>query len=104
MEHEVLILRLRELAEWAEANQWDVPLSLADNLREAADALEKLTNPMTIDELGLSTRAYGGLWRWNIRLVREVANLSAEDLAKIPGIGRGTAQEIIEKVKEVYGK
>lgn len=104
METERLIARLRELAEWAEGMIWEVPITLPDDLKAAADALEKLTSPMTIDELGLSTRAYSGLYRWNVRLVRDVAKMSAEQLVKIPGIGRGAAQEILEKVKEVYGR
>lgn len=36
-----LINRLRELAEWAEANIWEVPIDLPDALKEAADALEQ---------------------------------------------------------------
>ena len=35
-----LIARLRELADYAEPREWDLPLDLADVLREAADALE----------------------------------------------------------------
>lgn len=36
-----LIKTLREHAEWAEANQWEVPITLSDDLMEAADELEK---------------------------------------------------------------
>ena len=104
MSVEALIARLREHAEWADAEIWDVPITLPDDLRAAADKLERATNPMTIDELGLSTRAYSGLFRWNLKLVREVAKLSEEQLLKIPGIGKGAAQEIMEKIKEVYGR
>lgn len=43
MTKEELISRLREHAEWAEANIWEVPISLPDDLREAADAIEELT-------------------------------------------------------------
>lgn len=102
MSHEVLISRIRALAAWAEENQWDVPISMPETLKEAADLIEKVTSPMTIDELGLSTRAYSGLYRWGLRLVRDVGKLSQEQLLRIPGIGKGAAQEIIEKVKEVY--
>ena len=35
-----LIARLRELADYADPREWDLPLDLADVLREAADALE----------------------------------------------------------------
>lgn len=36
-----LITELRELAEWADANIWEVPINLPDVLRQAADELEK---------------------------------------------------------------
>lgn len=36
-----LIAELREEADWAEANLWDVPIMLPDHLRQAADELEK---------------------------------------------------------------
>lgn len=38
-----LIERLREYAEWARANEWEVPLCMGDSLEEAADAIETLT-------------------------------------------------------------
>lgn len=38
---EGLIATLREYAEWAEANIYYVPLPLPDDLRAAADMLEK---------------------------------------------------------------
>ena len=101
---EVLISRLREHAEWAEEIIWTVPITLPDDLRAAADALEQMTNPTTIEELGLSTRAYSSLYRWNLRFLRDVAKLTEAELLKIPGIGKGAAQEILEKVKEVYGR
>ena len=104
MENEVLISKLREYAEWAEGFCWDVPIDLPETLKAAAGLLEKLTDPMGIEELGLSVRAYNGLYRWNLRLVREVAKLNEDELLKVPGIGRGTAKEIMKKIKEVYGR
>lgn len=104
MTNEALIESLREYAEWAETNIREVPINLPDVLNRAAEVIEAATNPMGIEELGLSVRAYNGLYRWNLRLVREVAKMDEAALVKIPGIGRGTAKEIIEKVKEVYGK
>ena len=38
---ENLIERLKELAEYAEPREWDLPLDLADVLRVAAEELEK---------------------------------------------------------------
>lgn len=35
-----LITELRELAEWADANIWEVPINLPDVLRQAADELD----------------------------------------------------------------
>lgn len=36
-----LIKELHETAEWADANLWDVPITLPDILREAADTIER---------------------------------------------------------------
>ena len=36
-----LIEALREDAEWADANIWEVPITLPDHLRQAADELEE---------------------------------------------------------------
>lgn len=102
MKNEVLIAKLREYAEWAEANIWEVPITLPDVLKEAADFIEKAANPATIDELGLSVRSYNALYRWNVRLVRDLAKLDEAALVKIPGIGKGAAKEIMEKLKEAY--
>lgn len=40
MTSEELAVRLREHAEWAEANIWEVPITLPDDLRAAADVIE----------------------------------------------------------------
>ena len=40
MEIMELIKELREDAEWAEANEWEVPIMLSDHLRMAADIIE----------------------------------------------------------------
>lgn len=34
--------RLREHAEWAAANEWETPITLGDDLAQAADAIDKL--------------------------------------------------------------
>lgn len=100
MRNDVLIARLREEAAWAEANIWEVPITLPDDLRAAADALEAVSDPTGIDELGLSVHAYNALYRRGIRLMREAAKLTEKELVEIPGIGVRTAQEIMEKLKE----
>ena len=35
-----LVKALREHAEWAEGNQWETPITLGDDLTEAADRVE----------------------------------------------------------------
>ena len=35
-----LVNALREHAEWAEGNQWETPITLCDDLEEAADLIE----------------------------------------------------------------
>ena len=39
--HEEIAETLREYAEWADANIYEVPLRLPDDVRAAADMLEK---------------------------------------------------------------
>ena len=38
-----LVNALREHAEWAEGNQWETPITLGDDLVEAADLIEAQT-------------------------------------------------------------
>ena len=40
MKDQELVNALREHAEWAEGNQWETPITLCDDLAEAADRLE----------------------------------------------------------------
>ena len=40
MRDQDLVNALREHAEWAEGNQWETPITLGDDLTEAADQLE----------------------------------------------------------------
>lgn len=40
MNDQDLVNALREHAEWAEGNQWETPITLCDDLTEAADRLE----------------------------------------------------------------
>ena len=40
MNDQDLVNSLREHAEWAEGNQWETPITLCDDLAEAADRLE----------------------------------------------------------------
>lgn len=38
-DYEGSVKSLRENAEWADGNVWEVPIMLPDNLRQAADAM-----------------------------------------------------------------
>ena len=38
-----LLTRLSDLAEWADANEYEVPINLGDTLREAAEEIKRLT-------------------------------------------------------------
>ena len=40
MKDQELINALREHAEWARANEWETPITLGDDLAEAADRIE----------------------------------------------------------------
>ncbi len=40
MRDQELVNKLREHAEWAQANEWETPITLGDNLTEAADRIE----------------------------------------------------------------
>ena len=40
MRDQNLVNALREHAEWAEGNQWETPITLGDDLTEAADLIE----------------------------------------------------------------
>lgn len=39
-----LVNALREHAEWAQANEWETPITLCDDLAKAADLIERLTD------------------------------------------------------------
>ena len=42
MTNKELVEKLREHADWADANEWEAPITLGDDLRAAADALEAM--------------------------------------------------------------
>lgn len=47
MKDSELIKRLRENAEWCDANEWEIPICMGDDQREAANRLEALTTSST---------------------------------------------------------
>lgn len=44
MKDQELVKALREHAEWAQANEWETPITLGDDLTEAADRIEAQAN------------------------------------------------------------
>ena len=56
-ERKNLIANLREHAQWAEANEWETPITLSDNLKEAADLIEQ--QAAKIDELKNAVKVLG---------------------------------------------
>lgn len=56
---------------------------------------------MKIEELNLSCRSYNCLKRNFIHTVEPLMGKSHEDLMNMPGVGWGTATEIITKVRAV---
>ena len=55
---------------------------------------------MTLEDLELSARAYGALYRHGILRVEDAAALTLEELAKIPGMGGKTAAEVFTKARK----
>lgn len=48
MTDQELIRALREHAEWAQANEWEVPITLGDDLKDAADRLERMSEALGV--------------------------------------------------------
>ena len=42
----ILVAALREDAEWAHENEWETPITLGDNLEDAADLIESLSTQL----------------------------------------------------------
>lgn len=58
--------RLHEHAEWARGNEWETPLCLADDLKAATDAIERLKSELTQEKID------------NTNLIGELATVTAE--------------------------
>lgn len=58
--NEELTARLREYAEWAEGNIWEVPIMLPDHLKQAADEIETMRRDLRecVNELCLHCGSY----------------------------------------------
>ena len=58
-----LVNALREHAEWAERNRWETPITLGDDLEEAADRLENQNAHIAALQQGIE-KLRGQLPRW----------------------------------------
>lgn len=59
-----LVEALREDAEWAHANEWEIPITLGDHLREAADMIEHLDEENAgLDILLTSAQSAAETWQ-----------------------------------------
>ena len=54
-----------------------------------------------LDELALSPRAYGALYRHGYRYAGELRELTVDDLERIPGMGPVTAREVYNIVRDL---
>ena len=68
-----------------------------ERVEESPDLKKLATN---IDSLGLSARSYNCLDRSNIKLIGEIALMSANDLKNVKNLGKKSYDEIVEKVQE----
>lgn len=50
MTNEELIRTLWEYADWADGEEWEVPIMLADHLRQAAEKLEQVSRWISVAE------------------------------------------------------
>lgn len=64
MKDQELVNALREHAEWARANEWETPITLGDDLAEAADQLENQNAHITALQKEIE-KLRAQLPRWN---------------------------------------
>ena len=80
-----LVNALREHAEWAEANEWETPITLGDDLAEAAGRIE--AQAKEIEKL-----------RGQNKQLREAAALVAKESAEL--LERNYVMSIVEDVRK----
>ena len=86
------VLEMREKGADPTTAQEQTPSSSAGDGKQRGRAL---------DELALSPRAYGALYRHGYRYAGELRELTVDDLARIPGMGPVTAREVYNIVREM---
>ena len=85
MNDQDLVNALREHAEWARANEWETPITLGDNLAEAADRIE--AQAKEIEKL-----------RGQNKQLREAAALVAKESAEL--LERNYVMSIISDIRK----
>ena len=63
-----------------------------------------LSDSSSINELGLTVRAYNCLYKFGIRTVGEARNLNDDELKKIENLGKKTFSEIKEKLSQIISE
>lgn len=77
MTNKELVEKLREHADWADANEWDAPITLGDDIRAAADVLEAMRwVPVTerLPEVGVRVLVLDKWGHVRDRVLRELGN------------------------------
>lgn len=59
-------------------------------------------NNNSIEDLGLSVRAYNCLYRTGIRKLNEITDMTESELMSVRNMGKKTVEEITKKLEE-YG-
>lgn len=77
MKDQELVKALREHAEWAQANEWETPITLGDDLVEAADRLENQNAHIAALQQGIEKL------RGQNKQLREAAALVAKESAEL---------------------
>lgn len=77
MESQDIVNALREHAEWAQANEWETPITLGDDLVEAADRLENQSAHIAALQQEIEKL------RGQNRQLREAAALVAKESAEL---------------------
>lgn len=92
---------------------WDIDIRSEKRLEELkakeketekSKKTEKKEKSPVADLVGVGKKTYGILVGAEFDTVEKLAQASAEDLAKLPGIGKKTAEKIVEAAKEKLAK
>lgn len=79
---------------------WDAHLEFDEAMKEWRKKQPIVLEKYTVEDLDLSVRAYNCLKRAKINSLADLANMSWEELTQIRNMGKNSAKEIREKVKE----